>query len=91
MTHLDAVVFTGGIGENSDYLRSRIIAHLGVLGLSVDEARNTAARFGYSGPIHGNDSRAAIWVIPTNEELVIAQDAARLTFNHSQDNQQKGA
>lgn len=91
LTHLDAVVFTGGIGENSDYLRSRIIAHLGVLGLSVDEARNTAARFGYSGPIHGNDSRAAIWVIPTNEELVIAQDAARLTFNHSQDNQQKGA
>ena len=78
LSSLDAVVFTGGIGENSSYLRTQIIENLSVLGLQIDENKNTAARFGQQGPIHSNTSTAQIFVIPTNEELVIAQDALRL-------------
>ncbi|MBF7956566.1 acetate kinase [Rahnella victoriana] len=75
---LDAVVFTGGIGENAAMVRELSLAKLGLLGFEVDHERNLAARFGKSGAINKEGTRTAL-VIPTNEELVIAQDAARLT------------
>lgn len=74
---LDALVFTGGIGENAAPVRARIIKHLGLLGFAVDEKGNLDARFGASGVISTADSRPML-VIPTNEELVIAQDSAAL-------------
>ncbi|TCW00334.1 acetate kinase [Biostraticola tofi] len=75
---LDAVIFTGGIGENAAMVRELSLKKLALLGFEVDHQRNLAARFGKSGTITTDASRPAI-VIPTNEELVIAQDAARLT------------
>lgn len=78
LSHLDALVFTGGIGENSDHIRKTVISHLNLLKLSIDDEQNLAARFGTGGEIQGKDSQYKIMVIPTNEELVIAQDAARL-------------
>lgn len=75
---LDAVVFTGGIGENAAMVREFALGKLGLLGFEVDHERNLAARFGKSGAINKEGTRTAL-VIPTNEELVIAQDAARLT------------
>jgi arginyl-tRNA synthetase len=75
---LDAVIFTGGIGENAAMVRELSLGKLGVLGFEVDHERNLAARFGKSGFINKEGTRPAI-VIPTNEELVIAQDASRLT------------
>ncbi|WON75660.1 acetate kinase [Serratia sp. UGAL515B_01] len=75
---LDAVIFTGGIGENAALVRELTLNKLGLLGFEVDHARNLAARFGKSGNISKDGSRPAL-VIPTNEELVIAQDACRLT------------
>ncbi|CQR22950.1 acetate kinase [Yersinia enterocolitica] len=75
---LDAVVFTGGIGENAAMVRELTLDKLGLLGFEIDHERNLAARFGKSGTITKDGSRLAL-VIPTNEELVIAQDAARLT------------
>jgi len=75
---LDAVVFTGGIGENAAMVRELSLAKLSLLGFEVDHERNLAARFGKSGAINKEGTRTAL-VIPTNEELVIAQDAARLT------------
>ncbi|CAI1875861.1 acetate kinase [Serratia proteamaculans] len=75
---LDAVVFTGGIGENAGMVRELTLNKLGLLGFEVDHDRNMAARFGKSGAITKDGSRLAL-VIPTNEELVIAQDASRLT------------
>ncbi|MFU2316521.1 acetate kinase [Rahnella sp. PCH160] len=75
---LDAIVFTGGIGENAAMVRELSLDKLGLLGFEVDHERNLAARFGKSGAINKEGTRAAL-VIPTNEELVIAQDAARLT------------
>lgn len=75
---LDAIIFTGGIGENSEGVRRRVLAKLGILGFELDQERNLAARFGKRGLITTDSSKPAL-VIPTNEELVIAEDAARLT------------
>jgi acetate kinase len=75
---LDAVIFTGGIGENAAMVRELTMNKLALIGLEIDHERNLAARFGKAGPIHKEGTRPAL-VIPTNEELVIAQDAERLT------------
>jgi len=75
---LDAIIFTGGIGENSEGIRRHVIEKLGILGFEVDQDKNLAARFGKDGFINKEGTRPAL-VIPTNEELVIAQDTARLT------------
>ncbi|MCF1958456.1 acetate kinase, partial [Escherichia coli] len=75
---LDAIIFTGGIGENAAMVRELSLKKLALLGFEVDHQRNLDARFGKSGTITTDNSRLAV-VIPTNEELVIAQDASRLT------------
>jgi acetate kinase len=71
---LDALVFTGGIGENSRKVRQRICEGLGWLGIELDRLRNEQnARV-----ISTDLSRVRLFVLPTNEELVIARAAARL-------------
>ncbi|GMG87647.1 acetate kinase [Biformimicrobium ophioploci] len=77
LERLDAVIFTGGIGENSQTIRALTLSHLKALGFRVDATRNAAARFGQAGVITTDNSPVAI-VIPTNEEWVIAADAAAL-------------
>ncbi|MDY6215809.1 acetate kinase [Actinobacillus porcinus] len=74
---LDAIVFTGGIGENSAHVREITLNHLKLFGYNVDNEKNLAARFGKEGVITAEGTPVAM-VIPTNEELVIAQDTARL-------------
>jgi acetate kinase len=74
---LDALIFTGGIGENAPVIRARTLAGLGVLGLEIDEGANDAA-IGREARISTAASRAAVLVIPTNEELLIARDTVRL-------------
>jgi len=70
---LDALVFTGGIGENLPEIRHRICAELAFLGVSLSEARNTAnARW-----ISADDARVGVYVIRTDEELVIAEAVKR--------------
>ena len=76
---LDVLVFTGGIGENSDIIRERVLGYLGFLGLKADHEANLKARFGNAGVITTADSAAVAVVIPTNEELMIAHDTARLS------------
>ncbi|OOF46818.1 acetate kinase [Rodentibacter trehalosifermentans] len=76
---LDAIVFTGGIGENSAHVREITLNHLKLFGYQIDEERNLAARFGNEGVITKEGTPIAM-VIPTNEELVIAQDTAKLCF-----------
>ncbi|MGK2959979.1 MAG: acetate kinase [Candidatus Malihini olakiniferum] len=77
-SRLDAIIFTGGIGENAAMVRELTLNKLGLLGFEVDHERNLAARFGKGGNISKEGYRPAL-VISTNEELVIAQDALRLT------------
>ena len=71
---LDAIVFTGGIGENAPVIRSRVCRDAAWLGVDIDEAANTAG----PGCISTGSSRVAVWVIPTNEELMIARHTRRL-------------
>lgn len=76
---LDAIVFTGGIGENSMPIRSEILRNLKLLGFVEDEAGNAAARFGATGQIAESALLGAkALVIPTNEEFVIAQQSVEL-------------
>lgn len=78
--HLDAIAFTGGIGENSARVRELTLNHLKLFGIKLDNERNLAARFGKDGVITTDDSAFRAVVIPTNEELVIAQDTAKLAL-----------
>jgi acetate kinase len=71
---LDAFVFTAGIGENDASLRAAVVQKLGWLGAKLDVEANNR-----NGPrISTPGSKASVWVIPTNEELMIAQHTARL-------------
>jgi len=75
----DAIVFTGGIGENSPEIRAGICEGLQWAGLSLDENKNKAA-VGREGLISSDGSRLAAYVIPADEELLIARDAVRCLF-----------
>ncbi len=73
----DAVIFTGGIGENSPDVRARICAGLEWAGLTIDPEQNAKTR-GAEGRISAEASTLAAYVIPTNEELLIARDTVRV-------------
>ncbi|MCL2892611.1 propionate kinase [Brenneria tiliae] len=77
LSRLDAVVFTGGIGENSSLIRELTVERLSVLGLKLDKRQNAALVGGRSGVISAAGS-PTIAVIPTNEEKMIARDAAEI-------------
>ncbi|MFY0606564.1 MAG: acetate kinase [Cyclobacteriaceae bacterium] len=76
MGALDAIVFTAGIGENSAELRSLICDDLQVLGIKLDEEKNTI-RADSNRAIQASGSQVEVWVIPTNEELEIAIQSER--------------
>lgn len=73
----DAIIFTGGIGENSAEVRTKICAGLEWMGVKLDAERNAAHCNGREGLISGDDSTVAVYVIPTDEELLIARDTFR--------------
>ncbi len=72
----DAVIFTGGIGENAAAIRAQICDGLTALGLEIDAARNAAAA-GVEMDISAGGAATRVWVIPTQEELVIARETLR--------------
>ncbi|MBT4520566.1 MAG: acetate kinase [Halieaceae bacterium] len=74
---LDALVFTGGIGENSRLVRAKTLGHLGLLGLHINPQANDQNGRSTGGRISDQSEPVAL-VIPTNEELLIATDALRL-------------
>jgi acetate kinase len=74
----DAILFGGGIGENSAQIRRLICENLNWLGIELDAERNEAHTGGREGAISADSSRVKVWVIPTNEELLIARDTVRL-------------
>ncbi len=73
----DALIFTGGIGENSAEIRARVCAGLGWMGVELDAGRNESHAGGREGLISTDDSKLAVYVIPTDEELLIARDTVR--------------
>ena len=78
LQRLDAVIFTGGIGENSDIIREKVITQLAFLGINCNPQANLNARFGQEGVISCKNSHVKAVVMPTNEEWVIALDAANI-------------
>lgn len=81
----DAIVFTGGIGENSPEIRTRVCAGLEWMGLDLDPELNQRHVNGIEGEIHRQGSRLGAYVIPTDEELLIARDTVRCIQSVSQD------
>lgn len=77
MNGLDALVFTGGIGENSARVRWQVCREMEALGIRLDDDKNQACG-GNECDISTADSKTKIWVIPTNEELLIARDTMEL-------------
>ena len=73
----DAIVMTGGIGENSSEARARIISRLGALGIKLDKRANAKTR-GVVAVLSTKDSKIPVVVLPTNEELMIARDTVRV-------------
>ena len=72
--HCDAIVFTGGIGEHNAMIRKRVIERLSYLGASIEDASNDINGKETNGLISPAGSAPAVYVIPTNEELMIAQE-----------------
>ena len=78
MGGIDLLAFSGGIGEHDAVLRAQVCADLAWLGIAVDAAANEAACGSDIRAIHAPNSRVEVWVVPTDEGLVAAMDAAKL-------------
>jgi acetate kinase len=78
---VDAIAFAGGIGENAPAVRERALQDLDALGLKLDPARNAEAQ-GKEEELSPDGSQPRIFVVPTNEELMIARDAAGIVARH---------
>ncbi|MBQ1517483.1 MAG: acetate kinase [Clostridia bacterium] len=74
----DAMVFTAGLGENQHHHRKVVCQYLECLGVKLDEEKNKEMILGKCGKISAEDSKVEVYVIPTNEELVIARDTKAL-------------
>ena len=81
MNGLDAVVFTAGIGENQSNIRSRVCANMSYLGIEIDEDKNENFTRGIPFNITKEGAKVQTWVIPTDEEYMIALDTQKLAFN----------
>ena len=73
---LDVLTFTAGVGENGPETRQAICDYLAFMGVKLDAEKNKAR--GKEVLISTPDSKVQVWVVPTNEELMIAQDTAEL-------------
>ena len=74
LNHVDAIVFTGGIGENGKEAREAIVGDLDNLGIVLDKEKNNNFKRGEVQLISADNSKVKIYVIPTNEELMMARD-----------------
>jgi acetate kinase len=68
----DVLVFTGGIGENNYEIREKVVANLNPLGIIIDQDKNKQTN-GTESPIHATNSTTQIWIVPTNEEIIVAR------------------
>ncbi|NUQ21269.1 MAG: acetate kinase [Gemmatimonadaceae bacterium] len=78
MNGAEAILFAGGIGENAAPVRSTVCEGLEWLGVKLDAQKNRDTVGGAEGKISGPDSRVEVWVVPTDEELLIARDTVRV-------------
>ncbi len=74
MNGVDAIVFTGGIGENGFWLRSKVCSYLGYMGVKIDEELNEKTVKGAEAELSDPDAKVRVFILATNEELMIARD-----------------
>lgn len=77
MGGLDGIIFTAGVGENSDEIRAAILERLGFLGITIDQEENQ--KRGVTNIISGPDSKITVMRIQTDEEVMIARDVMGLS------------
>ena len=77
MNGIDVLVFTAGIGENQQDIRAAVCKDMDYLGIKMDYEKNMAVQ-GKEACVSTPDSKVQIWIVPTEEELMIAKDTARL-------------
>ena len=82
MNGIDALVFTAGIGENQSNIRAAVCKDMSYLGIEIDEKKNIEFERGVPFDISAEGARVATWIIPTDEEYMIAIDTKRLTSNN---------
>jgi acetate kinase len=82
MGGLNAIVFTAGIGEHTPYIRENALSGLEYLGVKLDKERNTFGHSNVPVRLSADDSDVLIYMIPTNEELVIARDTAKIVLEN---------
>ena len=78
MNGVDAIVFTGGIGENGVWLRSKICSYLGYLGIHINESINEKTQKGAEAELTEPEDNVRVFILATDEELMIAKDTAQL-------------
>lgn len=78
MNGVDAIVFTGGIGENGFWLRSKICSYLGYMGVHINEALNQQTVKGAEAELTESDDKVRVFILATDEELMIAKDTAEI-------------
>lgn len=81
MNGVDAIVFTGGIGENGFWLRSKICSYFGYMGVHINEALNQATVKGAEAELTEPDDKVRVFILATDEELTIARDAQEIVKN----------
>lgn len=81
MNGVDAIVFTGGIGENGIWLRSRICSYLGYLGVNIDEEINKKTIRGAEAELTAPTDKVRVFILATDEELMIARDTKNIVEN----------
>ena len=78
---VDAIVFTAGVGENGSFVRGEVLRRLAPLGIKMDEKENdkiASFKEKHEGVISQKSSKIAVWVVPTNEELMIIKDTYKI-------------
>ncbi len=81
MNGVDAIVFTGGIGENGFWLRSKICSYLGYMGVHINEALNQATIKGAEAELTDPEDKVRVFILATDEELTIARDTKEIVEN----------
>ena len=78
MNGVDAIVFTGGIGENGVWLRSKVCSYLGYLGVNINESLNQKTQKGAEAELSDPSDNVRVFILATDEELTIARDTAEI-------------
>ena len=78
MNGVDAIVFTGGIGENGVWLRSKVCSYLGYMGVRINEELNAKTQKGAEAELTNESDKVRVFILATNEELSIARDTAEI-------------